>query len=222
MGVGKIIYLGAEAVLIRAEFLGRDAVYKIRIPKPYRDPRLDKTIRVQRTKTEARMMLQALRVGASVPAIFFVDIDKATLIMEYISGFLLKHKLNNMDIDSSCNIMKKIGVSVGRMHEANIVHGDLTTSNMILKPSGNVYIVDFGLAKISDDIEDKGVDIHLFLRSLESVHHRIKDMLFECFMLGYEEVIGKGFKEKIMEKVREIRLRGRYVEERRLRKEYIL
>mgnify|MGYP000008672161 CR=1 FL=1 len=216
--LGKVIYVGAEAILILGEFLDIKSIYKIRLPKPYRDPNLDLLVRSSRTKSEARIILLARSVGINVPAILLVDVDLALIIMEYIEGQLLRDLLNNLNHEIACKLIHNVGAQVAKMHKAGIVHGDLTTSNMIYS-NGKVYIIDFGLAKMSNALEDRGVDIHLFLRSLESVHFNIKDLLFKCFIEGYEKILGSKAKEEVLAKVREIRLRGRYVEERRLRRE---
>jgi len=216
--LGRVIYVGAEAALILGEFLGIRAIYKIRLPKPYRDPNLDLLVRSSRTKTEAKIMLFVRSLGVNVPTILLVDLDLALIVMEYIEGLLLRDLLSNLSPNLTCKLIRNVGSQVAKMHKAGVVHGDLTTSNMIYS-NGRIYIVDFGLAKMSKSLEDRGVDVHLFLRSLESVHFNLKDLLFNCFIEGYENVLGSKAKEEILAKVHEIRLRGRYVEERRLKKE---
>lgn len=218
-GVGKVLYLGAEAAIILGELWGLKVIYKIRIPKPYRDEALDKQIRSLRTKNESKIMILAHRLGVNVPSILFVDLDNALIVMEYIEGPLLRDYLNKLDVKLSCKIIGDVGMYAGILHKNGIIHGDLTTSNMVLSVrEGKVYIIDFGLAKISKSIEDIGVDVHLFLRSLESVHFNVKDKLFKCFIDGYEQILGRDYVNEVLKKVEEIRLRGRYVEERKLRK----
>jgi Mn2+-dependent serine/threonine protein kinase len=114
--------------------------------------------------------------------------------------------------------MASAGTEIGKIHRAGVAHGDVTTSNMILSKDGSVYIVDLGLAKHIEDIEDMAVDIHLLIRVLESSHYLVKDELFKCFISGYREIVGDDLTRKILDKVSEIRMRGRYVEERKVRK----
>jgi len=213
----RVIYVGAEAVVGLGYYLGTRAIYKLRIPKPYRDPSLDKLIRSERTLNESRILINSRRLNVNVPKLLLVDVTTSLIIMEYIEGKLLRDVLNTLDMSEVIRISYIVGKQVGTLHKNSIVHGDLTTSNMILGRDGNVYLIDFGLSKYSNDLEDYGVDIHLFMRSLESVHHRLKDVILGHFLKGYEDVVGKEFREEVEDKVREIRLRGRYVEERRRR-----
>jgi TP53 regulating kinase-like protein len=103
---------------------------------------------------------------------------------------------------------------IGRLHKNGIVHGDLTTSNMILTPHGKVVFVDFGLSERSIELEPKGVDLHLMKRTLNSTHHRYAKACFEAVMGGYAESVGGEEARKVALKIREIERRGRYVADR--------
>ncbi len=210
----EIIALGAEAALIRTRFLGLDALVKLRLKKPYRDEALDKFLRGKRTEVEAKILVTLRKLGVPVPALYYVDLQKAVIVMDYVQGILLKDIIDSGNIVEACMYLTLIGESVAKMHNAGIVHGDLTTSNMIVS-RGIPYLIDFGLSKFSRKLEDIGTDIHLFIRALESTHFVHKERLLECFMKGYRGVLGSEFVGKVMETVKEIRLRGRYVEERR-------
>lgn len=214
----ELISRGAEAYLYKSSLFDIPVIIKYRIPKAYRDPVLDKRIRSQRTILEAKIIGTLRLKGLPVPAVLFVDPDRALLVLEYIDGVLLKHVIGH-DIDKSLKIFKEVGLYVGLIHSNKIVHGDLTTSNIIIrKDDGRPYIIDFGLATYSDDIEDRGVDLHLLLRSLESTHPMYANRLFKEFIKGYSNVMGEEYTNILLNKVKEIRMRGRYVEERRLRK----
>ncbi|RLG76082.1 MAG: Kae1-associated kinase Bud32 [Thermoprotei archaeon] len=214
----EVLAVGAEAVLLKGYFLGIKSVYKVRVPKPYRNPKLDLKVRRERTSAEAKHMISARRGGVNSPYILLVDPDAGVIVMEYIEGDLLRNILNSLPECRACTLLEHIGIMAGRLHNEGIVHGDLTTSNIIVcRRIGKPYLIDFGLARASEDIEDRGVDVHLFLRSLESVHFRVKDMAFRCFLNGYGKVVGEENLTKVVNKVKEIRLRGRYVEERRRR-----
>ncbi|MFN3267849.1 MAG: Kae1-associated kinase Bud32, partial [Zestosphaera sp.] len=80
-----------------------------------------------------------------------------------------------------------------------------------------VYLVDFGLARYSRRLEDLATDLHLFIMSVESTHYGLKELLLRNFVRGYARVLGREFVDSLLLKVREIRMRGRYVEERRVR-----
>lgn len=215
----ELLSSGAEAYLYKGKFLGYDVVIKYRVPKPYRDPRLDKLIRSERTLIEAKSMLLALSIGVKVPAVLYVDLDNTLIIMEYVDGVLLRDRLPEISEELRHQYLEVLGNYVGRLHMNNLTHGDLTTSNVMVARDGGLYIIDFGLARLSEDIEDKAVDIHLMIRSLESTHYRLARESLEPFLKGYEDVIGSDYLNKVLSKVKEIRLRGRYIEERRARRD---
>jgi TP53 regulating kinase-like protein len=103
---------------------------------------------------------------------------------------------------------------IGRLHNNGIIHGDLTTSNMILTPFGKIYLVDFGLGEYSNDLEIRGVDLHLMKRALQSTHYKFAKECFDSVTTGYVETVGREAASKVIGKIQEIERRGRYVEER--------
>ena len=206
--IKREIKRGAEAVIYEGIIKGFKVVVKKRLTKPYRHPELDRRINEERTKSEARLMYQALKAGVNVPGIFLVLPHEYTIIMEFVEGTLVKD-LERLDRELGI----KIGEAAGKLHASGITHGDLTTGNMILNPTGELFLIDFGLAKRTDDIEDQATDVHVFMRSLESVHPQFKEVVMEGFMEGYSRYV-KDY-EEVLRKVKEIRMRGRYVEERR-------
>jgi len=210
----NIIYVGAEAVLVRTKWFGLEAVEKIRVPKPYRDPALDVQIRQQRTIHEAKMLFQQRKNGIPCPVVYEVNLSKLSIVMEYIEGELLKKALPKLAPSSLSRVMEAIGSYCGQLHEKGFVHGDLTTSNVILTPSKDVVFLDFGLMEYSPSLEGFGVDVHLFLRSLESMHSSKKDLCFKYFLEGYAKVRGPQKAEEVLRRVEEIRRRGRYVRKR--------
>jgi len=148
--------------------------------------------------------------------VLYVDPLEGLIVMEKVRGRTILSAAESLSRGELCSAMSKVGSELAKMHRSGVVHGDVTTANMILTESGDVYLVDFGLAKHAEDLEDLAVDVHLLIRVLESSHYSAKDEMFRCFLSGYREVIGEELARAILEKVREIRLRGRYVEERRL------
>lgn len=216
--IDRVVYLGAEAVIAEGEFLGYRAVFKLRLRKPYRDPELDQQIVSRRTIAEVRNLLTLREHGVRVPRVLFVDPLEGLIVMEKIDGVVLRDALGGLDRDAACHVMRAAGVEVGKVHRAGIAHGDVTTSNMVLTSSGEVYLLDLGLAKRVEDLEDIAVDIHLLIRVLESSHYSSREELLRCFLRGYREVLSEEMIREVLSKVGEIRMRGRYVEERRIRK----
>ena len=205
---------GAEASLFLATWHGKRVVIKQRLPKTYRPPQLDQKIRRYRTVHEPQLIHQAKRAGVPTPTIFMVDIENSTIIMEYIEGVQIKQMLDVVQAEDRSKICRKIGAEIAKLHQHGIVHGDLTTSNMILNSEDTVVFVDFGLGDKTTELEAQGVDLHLFKRALQSTHFIHAEECFTEVLQGYRGVAGSESKSAICEKIREIEKRGRYVAER--------
>ncbi|NPA96546.1 MAG: Kae1-associated kinase Bud32 [Crenarchaeota archaeon] len=203
---------GAEARIFKCMFFGIPAVAKIRLPKPFIMPLIDEKLRSRRTRVEARALLDALRLGIPVPRVLWVDVDSGIIIMEFVKGEILRDAINRSCADEACRYLYALGEYLAKLHNAGIVHGDPTTSNLLLSPSG-LYLIDFGLAEYTSLIEDYAIDIHIAFRAIESTHFDKESELKECLVKGYSEHM-KGA-QLVLRKVREIRAMGRYVERRR-------
>lgn len=209
-----LIKKGAEANLYLEEWHDRKVVMKKRLPKKYRTHELDEQIRLQRTIHEPQAIHRAKEAGVPTPTIFMVDIAKATIIMEFIDGRQVKQVLDGLPVKEKLHLCYHIGTLIGRLHRKEIIHGDLTTSNMILTRPGRVIFVDFGLSERSTELEARGVDMHLMKRAFQSIHYKYAKECFEAVMEGYTETVGRETSKKVIEKIREIEKRGRYVSER--------
>jgi len=132
-----------------------------------------------------------------VPEVSFGDDDK--IIMEKLDGPQVKDVLD-------ARLAKIIGRQLGVLHKNNIIHGDLTTSNMIVV-GDEVFFIDFGLSVTSLKDEDKAVDIHLFKQALESKHHALAQEAFVAFVKGYKETYPK---ESIFARLEQVEARGRH------------
>lgn len=205
---------GAEASLYLEKWQGRKVIMKQRLPKAYRLPTLDEAIRTHRTVREPQSIHRAKEAGVPTPTIYLVDIASANIVMEFIEGKQVKQILNDLSQAKRRSLCRHIGVLIGRLHSHGIMHGDLTTSNMILTSHGKVFLVDFGLSERSNELEAKGVDLHLMKRALQSTHYRYVKKCFEAVMAGYSEVVGRNTTEDVLNKIQEIERRGRYVSER--------
>ena len=203
----KVICRGAESVIYLDNFEGREAIVKERIPKTYRIRQLDDKLRKERTRKEIKLLTEARKIGVSTPAILNSDENNAKIIMEKINGATVKEVLFSADRSDAKKVFFEIGKIVGKMHQNNIIHGDLTTSNMILK--GNVvYFIDFSLGGFSARVEDKGIDLRLFSETLKSTHFKIADLCWHEFTRGYrKENLGADI---ILKKLKDIKKRVRY------------
>lgn len=206
---------GAEASLYVSQWHGRKVISKVRIPKRYRPEALDRQIRSYRTVHEPQLMHEAKAAGVPTPLIYQVNVPEASITMQYIEGAQMKQYLNKATKAERKQLCLRIGELVGKLHKEGLIHGDLTTSNMILSPEGKIFFVDFGLGEKNIEVEAKGVDLHLLKSALQSTHFGFWEECFEAVLAGYSNILGDDLAEKVYLKISEIERRGRYVEERR-------
>jgi TP53 regulating kinase-like protein len=206
---------GAEASLYLMDWHGRKAIIKERLPKKYRPAALDEQIRSYRTVHEPQLMHEAKAAGVPTPLIYMVNVPEASITMEFVEGQQVKQLLNKASKAKRRDLCLRIGESIGKLHRQGLIHGDLTTSNMILNPEGKIFFVDFGLGEKNTELEAQGVDLHLMKRALQSTHYQFWEECFQSVLCGYTLVLGVESAEKVYEKIREIERRGRYVEERK-------
>jgi TP53 regulating kinase-like protein len=210
-----LIKKGAEASLYLADWHGRKVVMKKRLPKKYRPSKLDEQIRTYRTMHEPQLMHEAKKAGLPTPTIFMVDVKNATIIMEFIAGRQVKQLLGEVTKNERQSLCLRIGELIGRIHYHGIIHGDLTTSNMILDSDGKLFFVDFGLGEKTKELEARGVDLHLMKRALQSTHFRFTEECFNAVIQGYSRALDDEIVKNILDKIREIERRGRYIAERK-------
>ena len=206
---------GAEASLFLSYWHERKVIVKLRIQKRYRPEALDKQIRNYRTIHEPQLMHEAKAAGVPTPLIYIVNVSEASITMEYVEGEQIKQLLNNVPKDQRQELCVKIGELIGKLHSHGLIHGDLTTSNMILSPEGKIFFLDFGLGEKNTEVEAQGVDLHLMKRALQSTHYQFWEECFKNILRGYSSVLSVEAAEKVYEKIKEIERRGRYVEERK-------
>ena len=209
-----LIKKGAEASLFVEDWHNRKVIMKRRFPKGYRINALDTMIRSQRTMHEPHIIHKAKEAGVPTPIIFMIDVSDANIIMEFVEGKQVKEVLDDVSTEKRVALSKQIGKLIGRLHKHGIIHGDLTTSNMILTSYDKVVFIDFGLSERSIELEPKGVDLHLMKRTLYSTHYKHAKECFKAVMEGYAESVGKEEAKKVGAKIREIEKRGRYIADR--------
>ncbi|MCD7782002.1 MAG: bifunctional N(6)-L-threonylcarbamoyladenine synthase/serine/threonine protein kinase [Methanosphaera sp.] len=198
-----IIDKGAEADIIDTTWDSKRVVIKKRIKKNYRPTQLDDKIRSMRTKEEARLIHDCKKHDIRTPYIYMVDLENKQLILEYIDADSLKDTINNNPINRLGDLFINTGRSIRRMHDAGIIHGDLTTSNILVMDDRPVFI-DFGLGKYSSLVEDFGTDLLVFKKSLSTIIPQYSDKLFSYILDGYDN-------DNVNKKIDEIERRGRYL-----------
>jgi len=193
-----IIYQGAEAVLYK----DKDTALKKRISKSYRIKEIDKKIISHRTKIESNILKKLKKENIPVPEVF--SVSNSTIKMQFIEGKTIRERLNKSNYKE---ISKKIGKTLSEIHNLNIVHGDPTTSNMILNKD-KIYFIDFGLADTSKKIENKAVDLKLLKEALNSSHSEIAELCFKECIEEYKKNINS--QKQILPRLEKMEKRGRY------------
>lgn len=226
----EIIRRGAEAVLYmvgpndmtdpEASAMADQAegavLVKERLKKGYRIPELDDEIRKRRTTREIKLMDRAARAGVPVPRVF--ERQDTRIIMEFLEGKSVKEALNSAPAAKRLYICNYIGSCIAKLHSAGIIHGDLTTSNMILGAGSeqagdnglpSVWFIDFGLGKTSAKVEDQAVDLHLLWEALKAAHNAVLGECWDNVIKAYAKDYPKA--NEVLRRVEEIKKRRRYM-----------
>ena len=190
---------GAEAII----YLNKGIVVKDRIKKNYRLKQIDEKLRKFRTRREAKVLEKLHAIDFPIPKLILSDDKKMVIKMQFLKGKKLRDALDKKNCVKLC---KELGKKTAILHNNNIIHGDLTTSNMILNKE--IYFIDFGLSFFSDKAEDKAVDIHLLRQALESKHHEIFKKSFKAVLAGYK--IKNPDYNIIIKRLEKVEARGRY------------
>lgn len=178
--MAKEIGRGAEAVLYLED--GKILV-KDRIAKGYRIPVLDEKIRKGRTKREGKMLERVGRTGIHVPGV--LEIGKNEIRMDFIDGKTIKEAFNDLSAKERKTVSEDIGRTAAILHKNGMVHGDLTTSNMIIHRK-NLYLIDFGLGKFSQKIEDQAVDLFLLYEAFKAAHYKYLNESWQNILKSYK------------------------------------
>lgn len=163
----------------------------------------------------------------------------AWLLMEWVEGLVVRVVLERWEAWMKRNtqmgeeqrkgeesrvryLLRRIGHVVGGLHKAGVVHGDLTTSNLMLRPTaagssveedggnpsmeGEVVLIDFGLAGQSNQDEDRAVDLYVLERAFGSTHPRTEPF-FDELLQGYREAYRGAV--STLKRLEDVRMRGR-------------
>lgn len=230
-----VVSQGAEALVLKTNvhpYLAepRKLVVKYRPSKPYRHPKIDAMITKSRTVGEAKFMAKLARVNIPAPSLVLIDAPHGLIWMESVGEDLddgtissLKNYLWYLEKNGGdCvaieveALLVKTGQVIGKLHMNDMIHGDLTSSNIIIE-KGDAFLIDFGLSSYSGLAEDKAVDLYVLERAVLSTHSDYADKYNAWLLEGYKQALcgdfaSKGGKKKYQEtykKLEDVRLRGR-------------
>ena len=206
---GRLLYRGAEADVVLGEWQGLEAVFKIRKPLTYRLRVLDEAIRRQRTVHEAEMIHLAKDAGVVSPFLYNVDIQSSTLVMQFVKGVRVKDQLASLSDSQLDETFFEFGRDVARLHRFGIMHGDLTTANVV-RSDGQLVFIDFGLSVRTARLEDQAVDLRLIKETLVGAHPEASARALDALNKGYASIIGPARSRAVLKQLQNIERRGRY------------
>jgi TP53 regulating kinase-like protein len=234
----ELRHQGAESRLYFGLHSNNRCVIKHRFSKKYRHQLLDKKLRKERTKRERKMIekihSKCPELGPYMPKVIWSNED--TIIMTEILRCETLYDYIDRESPSSprvISIAPLIGRCIAELHNIGIIHGDLTTANLVLVPRINssstegvapckrskqdldeesliVIPIDFGLSTGSEHPEEKAVDLYVLERALLSTHFA-DSKFFNYILDSYIEHLNcdQPAKHKILERFKEVRMRGR-------------
>lgn len=205
----EVLALGAESVIYKIEKWNLPFILKWRQTKLYLFKNIDSQLNRARTSKECKMLTTARALGVPTPAVYSVDLTNYTILMDYIEGTQLKQIADKLSSDKLTRLCHEFGRLIALLHRRDVVHGDPTTSNLIVDSKSCLWMVDFGLSDTNASIEMKGVDLHLIRRALETTHWDLQEIMLEATLEGYICTLGEVAKD-VISRMHEIRERGRY------------
>jgi len=182
----KLLHVGAEATVTSGCWLGIPAVMKARKPREWRHPDLDLRLTTQRMNAEVRILNKLSHSGLPTPHLLDLDTSKTTMITTLMGGLPLVQILRENKLTKSHyhKIFSEIGVCIRKLHRLGVTHGDLTTNNMLWDKAEGISLVDFGLAKITYELEQYGLDFHL-MHECFGASHPEQDTAMELIVENY-------------------------------------
>ncbi|MFW9961988.1 MAG: Kae1-associated kinase Bud32 [Candidatus Sifarchaeia archaeon] len=205
----QLLARGAESIIYKIDQWGFPYVLKWRQDKPYLLKDIDSQLRKSRTSKECKMLTISRTLGVPTPAVYAVDLENYTILMDFIPGTQFKQLAGLISLSQLTSHCYGFGRLIALLHQGNVVHGDPTTSNIIVDEKSRLWILDFGLSEMNATLEMKGVDLHLIHRALETTHWNIQEEMLDATIQGYIDVLGN-MAEPVLSRMNEIRERGRY------------
>lgn len=188
----KVLSIGAEARLYESTHLGEKVLVKERLAKGYRNKQLDEKLRRLRTQREASMLYRAKTFGVNAPRVVHVDRLKSRLYLELVDGPKLKDVLNEKNLP----YCQAFGKMVGKLHAHHVIHGDLTTSNVLVRGK-ELVLIDFGLGFDSKKLEDKAMDLLVLKKTFMATHFKLEKG-WKLILKGYlSETKNQGIEQAI-------------------------
>ena len=202
----ELLHEGAEATVTAGKWMGKPAILKMRRPRSYRHPDLDRRLTRSRLSVEVRVLGRLQQSGFSSPSLYDCDIEESWILISRIDGRPLYEAIS--DGSAGIDVMENIGALIRRLHEEDISHGDLTTHNILIDEMGNLSLIDFGLARVSPELEHMGLDLQVLNECLTASHSELGGAV-DAMLGGYIDA-GNNEAANVVSRFETIRGRVRY------------
>ena len=202
----ELLHEGAEATVTAGKWMGKPAVLKMRRPRSYRHPDLDRRLTRSRLSVEVRVLGRLQQSGFSSPSLYDCDIEESWILISRIDGRPVYEGIS--DGSAGIDVMENIGALIRRLHEEDISHGDLTTHNILIDEMGNLSLIDFGLARVSPELEHMGLDLQVLNECLTASHSELGGAV-DAMLGGYIDA-GNNEAANVVSRFETIRGRVRY------------
>ena len=202
----ELLHEGAEATVTAGKWMGKPAVLKLRRPRSYRHPDLHRRLTRSRLSVEVRVLGRLQQSGFSSPSLYDCDIEESWILISRIDGRPLYEAIS--DGSAGIDVMENIGALIRRLHEEDISHGDLTTHNILIDEMGNLSLIDFGLARVSPELEHMGLDLQVLNECLTASHSELGGAV-DAMLRGYIDA-GNNEAANVVSRFETIRGRVRY------------
>ena len=202
----ELLHEGAEASVTAGRWMGKPAVLKMRRPRGYRHPDLDRRLTRSRLSVEVRVLGRLQQSRFPSPSLYDCDIEESWILISRIDGRPLYEAIS--DGSAGIDVMENIGALIRRLHEEDISHGDLTTHNILIDEMGNLSLIDFGLARVSPELEHMGLDLQVLNECLTASHSELGGAV-DAMLRGYIDA-GNNEAANVVSRFETIRGRVRY------------
>ena len=178
----KLIHVGAEASVSSGLWQGIPAVLKSRRRRGYRHVELDDRLTKSRISVEAKVLSRLQITGFSAPRLLQINQEEGWMVLSELEGNPIYQSL--IDRTRGVDDMFQIGVKIRELHELGFSHGDLTTHNIMIDENRKISLLDFGLSRISAELEHMGQDLQVLNECLSASHSDLENAMDEV-LRGY-------------------------------------
>ncbi|HJM18534.1 MAG TPA: KEOPS complex kinase/ATPase Bud32 [Candidatus Thalassarchaeaceae archaeon] len=206
-----VLHHGAEAVVSEGFCLGQRSVLKVRRPRNYRHPDLDRRLTRQRMSVEAKVLDKLSAMAFPSPSLLNLDHEGGWIVLSKIDGEPLHDQLKSESPDIGS--LRSLGQIIRRLHSIGISHGDLTTHNVLYSQDGSLHLIDFGLSRQTPELEHLGLDLQILNECLTATHSKLEGamgMVIESYIGADKTYKGIPKSSDVIERFHKIASRVRY------------